>query len=131
MKIKEIFFAVLLLTILLISDKSYSQNLTEDEEMRVKYSVHLVTYDTVSAFDNSLGEAYFKLLVFTFAEEQIIPEINFQLLSDNDRKILQNHVEKFNIIKANPPAWEELLLKEAEYLKWIDASQRRQSKYKN
>lgn len=131
MKIKELLFAALLPMLLLISNNSYSQNLTADEETRVKYSVHLVTYDTVASFDNSLGEAYFKLLLFTFTEKQYIPEIDIKLLSERDKKIIQNHIDIFNAIKTNPPTWQELVRKESDYLKWIDVSQRRRSKYNN
>ena len=131
MKIKEKLLAALLPALLIISNNCFSQNLSEDEKMRVKYSVHLVTYDTVSTFDNSQGEANFKLLLFTFSEEQFIPEIEFNLVSKNDQEIIQKHIDIFKAIKTNPPTWQELLRKESEYLKWIDASQRRKSKYNN
>jgi len=133
MKLKNsILSFTVLLTFLLFSKNGFSQSdkLTPDQEARIKFSIHLITYDTISSFENVLGESYYKLLVYSFSDNLSIPEIERNQFTANDKKIIENAIFKLNEVKKNPPTWNELLIKEAEYLKWIDISQRKKSKYK-
>jgi len=133
MKNKYINSAIFLL-IVFSSNLVFAQSkekYTDDENARIKFAVHLVTYDTIGSFDNALGEATCKLLVFSFLENQICPKIDFAKLSSNDMSVIKKYINSFDAIKNNPPTWDELLLKETQYQIWLDASQHRKSKYKN
>ena len=107
-----------------------SGKFTEDEMTRIKLSIHLITYDTISAFDNAEGEAYYTLLLNSFKENLSIPKINTSSLTLNDKAKTDRIIQLFVQLKQDPPTWDELLAKESQYLIWLDKVSHRQTKYK-
>lgn len=119
--------------LLLISNNIFAQSsgtLSEDEKVRIKLAVHLITYDTVGGFDNAAGEAYYTLVIASFKENLSIPQIKLSSLTQNDKAKTDGIIKLLNQIKQNPPTWDELLTKQTQYLIWLDKITRRKSIYK-
>lgn len=104
---------------------------TNDEKARIQFSVHLITYDTISAFDNAKGEAYYTMLINVFTENLAFPDFIPSELTSNDRNKIEGIIQQLEGIKQNPPTWESLYKKQTEFLIWIDIVTRKRSKYKN
>ena len=103
---------------------------TDDEKTRIKFAVHLVTYDTISSFDNAAGEAYYNLVLNSFKETLGFPKITTSSLTLNDKTKTDIFIQQPNQLKQNPPTWDELFKRETEYLVWLDKISRKKSKYK-
>ena len=126
---KQFIFALLLF----ISVSVFSQTagkLTEDEKTRIKFAVHLVTYDTVGSFENAEGEAYYNLVLNSFKNDLSIPQFTKLSLTSKDKTQTDRIIQLLNQLKQNPPSWDELLARETQYLIWLDKISHRQSKYK-
>lgn len=124
---------ILLIIALAFCNSFFAQStdkLTQDEIARVKFSIHLITYDTIGSFESAAGEAYYKLVLRSFEENLTIPQMSLTNITANDKAITESIIQRLNDSKKNPPTWDELLVKETEYLKWFDKVTRRQSKYK-
>lgn len=119
---------------LLCSQFIFSQTVrtyTDDERSRLKACVILITYDTIATFDNAVGEAYYNLVVNSFKENLTIPLFSFSPLSGNDKSKIDRIIEKLNEAKTNPPTWDDLLIRQAQYQIWLDKVSHKKSKYKN
>jgi len=124
---------VLSMLMLIFSSSFFAQSsskFTDDEIARIKFSVHLITYDTVSAFDNAMGEAYYTMLINSFSDNLIIPNFIPSELTFNDRYKIKRFIQQLKKIKQNPDSWKSLYEKQTQYLIWIDKVTRRHSKYK-
>jgi hypothetical protein len=122
-----------LIFIVVISTSVFAQSkeiLSSDEIARIKYAVHLVTYDTVGKFDNAVGEAYYTIVISSFSENLTIPELTSSNITINDKTIIDEIIKHLNELKQNPPTWDELLKKQTQYLIWLDKTIRRSSKYR-
>ena len=104
--------------------------LSEDEKARVKFAIHLITYDTVGTFDNAAGEAYFNLVISSFKENLTIPEFSFSPFTEADKNKIERIIQMLEQLKKNPPSWDDLLIKQTQYLFWLDKVTRKKSKYK-
>lgn len=131
MKTQIIFFSIILFFSNSIFAQSSVTTLTDDEIARIKFSVHLITYDTVSKFDNATGEAYYTMVLNSFKENLTIPQFNTSLLTVNDKAKTEKYIQLLSQSKQNPPTWEELLRKQTEYLMWRDKALHKKSKYRN
>ncbi len=123
-----------LIFILVISTSIYAQSsdkLTSDEIARIKFSVHLITYDTIGGFDNAAGEAYYTMTINSFEENLIIPQFSMSNITANDKAKTEKIIQQLNDLMQNPPTWDDLLTKQTQYLTWMDKVMRRKSKYKN
>lgn len=128
--IKQFIFSLLML---FISHGVFSQSsgtFTGDEIARIKFSVHLITYDTVGTFDNAAGEAYYTLVITSFKENLSIPQFTLSSLTLNDKTKTDRFIQLLNQIKQNPPTWDDLLTRQTQYLIWLDKISHRKSKYK-
>ena len=108
-----------------------SDTFTQDEVARLKFSVHLITYDTIGGFDNAAGEAYYTMTINSFKEDLIIPQLTLSNITANDKAKTDNIIQQLNEQKQNPPTWDDLFAKQTQYLIWKDKVMRRSSKYKN
>jgi len=64
-----------LISILVISTSVFAQStdiFTSDEIARIKFSVHLVTYDTIGGWDNATGEASVSYTHLTLPTKRIV-----------------------------------------------------------
>lgn len=123
-----------LLFLLFISNSVISQTtkaLTDDETARVKYAVHLITYDTVGGFDNAAGDAYYHMVIQSFEQYLIIPECNKANITGSDKTKIEKYIQLLNQAKQNPPTWDDLLIRETEYYKWLDKVRHKKSIYKS
>jgi hypothetical protein len=107
-----------------------SDKFTSDEIARIKFSVHLMTYDTIGGWDNAAGEAYYTLIINSFNENLIIPEFTSSNITIRDKTQINEIIQSLNELKRNPPSWNDLLEKQTEYLLYLDRVMRRRSKYK-
>lgn len=123
-------FSFLLFFISSIGFSQSSGKLTDDEKVRIKLAVHLITYDTVGKFDNAAGEAYYTLVLNSFKETLSIPQFSSASLTPNDKNKIDRIIQLLNQLKQNPPSWDDLLVRETQYLKWLDKVTHRKSKYK-
>jgi len=98
----------------------------DDKMARISFAVHLITYDTISAFESAKGEAYYKMLIDAFSKNATTPDFMPSDLSSHDR----NKIILYRAIKSNPPSWNEPYRQETQYLIWKDKVIRRRSKYK-
>jgi hypothetical protein len=130
---KRYFFLTLLL--MLISNvfvfSQISGTLSEDEKARIKFDVHLITYDTIGSFDNAADEAYYKMIINSFNENISIPQIATKNLTDKDKMKIEMVVKLLNNSKQNPPTWDEIYSKETAYLTWLDKVTHKKPIYKN
>jgi len=118
---------------LFISNNIFSQSsgtLSEDEKARIKISIHLITYDTVSTFDNAAGEAYYTLVINSFKQNLSIPQCSLSSLTSNDKITIDRYIQLLNKLKQNPPTWDDLLIGETQYQIWLDKASHKKSKYK-
>jgi len=118
---------------LIFSISSFAQSLSkfsDDEIARIKFSVHLITYDTANAFDNAKGEAYYKMIITAFSENLVIPNFVPTELTVNDKNKIEKFIQELKELKQNPFSWEILYEKETQYLIWLDKVSRRHTKYK-
>lgn len=118
---------------LFISNGIFSQSsgtLTEDEKTRIKLAVPLITYDTVGAFDNASGEAYYNLVIASFKENLSIPQFTPASLTPNDKNTIDRYIQLLNQLKQNPPTWDNLLIRQTQYQIWLDKASHKKSKYK-
>lgn len=104
--------------------------LSEDEKTRIRFGIHLLTYDTVGTFDNAVGEAYYNLVIYSFKENLTIPQFSFSPFTVNDKSKIERIIQQFNQLKMNPPLWDDLLIKETQYMIWLDKVTHKKSKYK-
>ena len=107
-----------------------STKFTDDETARIKFSVHLITYDTTNTFESAKGEAYYKMVLNAFNEELIIPNFIASDIPSKDKVKIDKFIQQLKEIKQNPLTWSELYDKETQYLIWYDKVTRRHSKYK-
>ncbi|MCD6366638.1 MAG: hypothetical protein J7L46_03760, partial [Bacteroidales bacterium] len=108
-----------------------STKFTDDETARIKFSVHLITYDTTNTFESAKGEAYYKIVLNAFNEELIIPNFIASDIPSKDKVKINKFIQQLKEIKQNPLTWSELYDKETQYLIWYDKVTRRHTKYKN
>jgi len=90
----------------------------------------MITYDTVGTFDNAAGEAYFNLVISSFKENLTIPEFSFSPFTEADKNKIERIIQMLEQLKKNPPSWDDLLIKQTQYLFWLDKVTRKKSKYK-
>ena len=127
---KQLIFSLLMLV---ISNGVFAQSsgtFTGDEIARIKFSVHLITYDTVGTFDNAAGEAYYTLVIASFKENLSIPQFTLSSLTLNDKAKTDKLIQQLNQVKQNLPTWNELFTRQTQYLLWLDKISHRKSKYK-
>ncbi len=125
---------VLSLLMLIFSSGFFAQSandFTDDEIARIKFSVHLITYDTVSKFDSPQGEAYYTMVINAFKENLTFPQFNASQITVHDKTKTEKYIQLLNQTKQNPPSWEELFRRQTEYLIWRDKALRKKSKYRN
>ena len=117
---KKMFF--FLLFSIFISNNIFAQQMlsTDDKMARISFAVHLITYDTISAFESAKGEAYYKMLIDAFSKNAIIPDFMPSDLSSHDRNKINKIILQLRAIKSNPPSWDELYRQETQYLIWKD-----------
>lgn len=127
---KSIIISSLVLIFNISSFAQSSNKFSNDEIARMKFSVHLITYDTISAFDNAQGEAFFQMAVDAFTNNAHIPNFIPSDLTANDRNKIDKFIQQLKEIKQNPPTWENLYERQTQYLIWVDKVTRRHSKYK-
>ena len=123
---------ILLFLFLSLGYNIFSQsniNFKEDEKIRIKFATHLITYDTIGAFDNSEGEAYYLLVLYSFNENLQIPKFTSLNLSPTDKEKIEKIILMLNMLKENPPSWDELLSKQILFLEWLDKAMHKTSKY--
>jgi hypothetical protein len=129
---KYFFFSLFLL--LASNGVVFSQSsgkLTEDESARVKFNIHLITYDTIGNFDNAADEAYYNLVMSSFKENLSIPQFSKVNLTEKDKVKIEMVVKLLNQSKLNPPTWDELYTKETTFLVWRDKVTHKKSIYKS
>lgn len=132
---KNILFASLLM--IFFAQASWAQsinstnNLTEDEMARVKFSVHLINYQNPPVFDNASGEAYYNIVNASFEQNLTIPTFTITGLTDHDKEIVKQRIELLSGSMANPLTWEHLWQLETQYLNWVDRATHKVSVYKN
>ena len=124
-------FIKLIIILFIISNSLFAQTLTPDEISRVKFSVHLITYDTINNFESAIGEAYYNIIINSFIENLSIPQFSLSNLTIHDDMEIDKFIKQLNNVKQHPPTWEELLIKQTQYLIWLDKVTRRQTKYKH
>ena len=127
---KQCLFSLLLLFSSISVFSQSSGTFTEDEKTRMQLAVHLITYDTIGAFDNAAGEAYYTLVLNSFKQTFSFPKCNTSSLTANDKAKTDGIIQMLNQLRQNPPTWDELLARETQYLIWLDNVSRRHSKYK-
>lgn len=110
------------------SVNAQSSELNQDELARLSFSVHLLTYDTVSAFESSLGEAYFQTMIHAY-ENGIKPEMSLTGISGKDQAKILDYQTRLEALRTNPPTWNELVKLEDAYRKFVDRRLSRKSKY--
>jgi hypothetical protein len=133
MRYRNIFSAFVLLSIALSSHVGFSQSTNElnaDQKARVGFSIHLLNYDNAYNFETSRGEACYQTLSYSVEHGAILPDLNTDGMSSNDLKAISDYKERLKALCANPPAWSALLQMEEAYQKYLDASLRKQSRYK-
>lgn len=122
-----------LISIVVISTSVFAQSkeiISSDEIARIKFAVHLVTYDTIPKWDNAVGEAYYTIIINSFNENLTIPVLTSSNITINDMAKIDEIIRQLNELKQNPPTWDELLKKQTQYLIWLDKTIRRSSKYR-
>ncbi len=127
---KSIIISSLVLFFSIFCFAQSSKVFSDDEIVRIKFSVHLFTYDTTNTFDNARGEAYYNLIISAFSENLVISDFVPSELTLNDKSVIENLMQELKALKQNPPSWESLFEKETQYLIWLDKVSRRQTKYK-
>lgn len=127
---KQLIFLFLGLVVSNIFFAQSSDIFTQDEITRIKFSVHLITYDTIAAFDNADGEAYYNIVISSFQENLSIPQLAFSTLTSHDKAKIERIIQQLNELKQNPPSWNDLFDRQTQYLIWLDKVSRRHSKYK-
>ena len=105
-----------------------SSERTADELARLEFSVHLLTYDTVSAFQTSLGEAYFHTMLHAF-KSGLSPDIDLTSIVEKDKEKLMDYRARLDALLADPPTWDQLVRLEDNYRKYLDKSLTKRSKY--
>lgn len=124
-------FFLTILTAFNYANAQSRNELNEDEKARIKFAIHLLTYDTLGAFDNAAGKSCFNLIIYSFKENLIIPEFSFSPFTENDKNKIQNIIQMLEQVKKNPPSWDDLLIRETQYLIWFDKMTHKKSEYKN
>jgi hypothetical protein len=127
---KSLFITLVFLSALSFNAICQSQ-IDKDQESRIKFSIHLIDYLTPPSFENAVGEAYYNTVKFSFGESLVIPKLDLNNLSNNDKTILLNYISLLEQSAANPLSWSSLLELEKQYLIWLDRSNRKASKYRN
>jgi hypothetical protein len=129
MKMKIIY----LISILFFSISAFAQSAnsyTNDEIARMKFAVHLITYDTIGGWENAAGEAYYNIVISSFNENLTIPEISSSNFTVKDKSQVDEIIRQLNMLKQNPPTWDDLLKGQTKYLIYLDRALRRNTKYK-
>lgn len=103
--------------------------LTADQQTRIRLAIPLITYDTVSNFQSAKGEAYYRLMLGSFELSLVKPSLAFEGVPESDRQLLDSQSKLFNELLNNPPTWEDLAVKQQQYLLWKDRMMSRHSKY--
>ncbi|MDD3688391.1 MAG: hypothetical protein PHE56_16725 [Bacteroidales bacterium] len=127
---RALYFVLMILfstSIIAQSIDSYST----DEVARMKFAVHLITYDTIGGWENAAGEAYYNIIISSFKENCSIPDITSINFTDKDKYQISVIIGQLNALKQNPPSWDELMRKETQYLIYLDRALRRNTKYKS
>jgi hypothetical protein len=123
------------ITIIFLSIFSFDANCQStieiDKEARIKFSVHLMDYFNPPTFENALGEAYYNAIKFSFSENLIIPDLELNSLSANDKEIIVSYIDLLSQSVTETLTWPSLIELEKQYLIWVDRSNRKVSKYKN
>ncbi len=88
-----------------------------------------MNYSTPPAFENANGQAYYNIINASFLENLSIPTLQNLTLTEKDKTTIDNHVQLLVGSMQNPLTWEHLLALEAQYLNWIDKTQRKSSVY--
>jgi hypothetical protein len=130
MKMRSLYLVLMVL----FSTSIFAQSLdsySTDEVARMKFAVHLITYDTIGGWENAAGEAYYNIIISSFKENCSIPDISSINFTVKDKIQISVIVEQLNALKQNPPSWDELLRKETQYLIYLDRALRRNTKYKS
>ncbi len=128
---KNIIFSSLV--ILFISQATFAQTeraLSNDEQSRVKFSLHLMNYTNPPVFENAMGEAYYNIVNASFLENCTIPTLQNITLTPNDQITINTHLELLKGSIQSPLTWEHLLALEAQYLNWVDQALHKVSVYK-
>jgi hypothetical protein len=132
---KKLIFAGLLVVFLaqgaIAQSITNTKTLTYDEVARVKFSVHLIDYQTPPSFDNALGQAYYNVVKTSFSENLIIPNVDITGMTDHDREIVNQYIELLNGAMISPLTWDHLLQLEAQYMNYLDRTTHKVSIYKN
>jgi len=121
-----------LISILFFSTSIFAQSqvsFTNDEIARIKFAVHLITYDTIGGWENAAGEAYYSIVISSFNENLTIPDINSNF-TVKDKNQIDEVIRQLNMLKQSPPTWNSLLKKQTQYLIWLDRALRKKTKYK-
>lgn len=105
-------------------------DLNPDEMARLKFSVHLVTYDRTESFESALGEAYFQTMIFAFENTGALPELSLAGIPSHDLQLIEKYSSKLTAVKSNIPEWSFLLTMEAQYQKWLDSTLSKVSRFK-
>ena len=127
---KQFFLAFLMLSISYNIFSQSSGTINEDEKTRIKLAVHLITYDTIGGFDNAAGDAYYSLVLSSFRENLYIPQLSSSVISFNDKTKIEKIIQLLSLMKQNPPSWDDLFLKQTQYLIWLDKATHKKSIYK-
>src|SRR5688572_29354973 len=131
---KNIIFAGLLMVFLAqgaLAQSIANTKLTEDEATRVKFSVHLIDYQTPPVFDNAVGQAYYNVVKTSFSENLTIPTVNITGMTEHDKEIVNQYIELLNGAMTTPLTWDHLLQLETQYQNWVDRTTHKVSIYKN
>ena len=126
---KTILLVLFALACCRVSIAQNKKELTLDERSRIKFAMHLLTYDTISRFTSAKGEAVYQILWANFQETQSLPKQNLSDLSEHDKVLIQEQVDRLNKLSDAPPSWSDLILQEEKFLLWKDRLTRRHSKY--
>lgn len=124
---------IVLSAIILGATYGFAQNsnvLSPDEQVRVKQSIHLITYDTIGHFESALGEAYYQVVLNAFSETLEIPHMDKSGLTAHDQAKIEMLIEKFEALIENPPSWEEILAGETKFVIYKDKAFHRTPTYK-
>jgi len=124
---------ILSMLMLIISNGIFAQSsnkFTNEEIARIKFSVHLITYDTVSCFETAKGEAYYTMVINMFKNNLVVPDFFPSDITSADKNKIDVLIQQLKKVKQNPPTWESLYERQTKYLMWLDKVMRKQSKYK-
>lgn len=113
---------------------SQSNNTSNEKDLLLRascgsYYIEESSESFFESFKTPLGEACANIILKNFRDNLQIPSIeNFSLVPE-DKKKVEELIQKLNLMKKTPPSWVEIINSEERRLIEVDKAVRQKSKY--